>query len=274
MTPSQLQLLKLLQSDKFTEAQLRSAVLLLRSAAAGEISEKRLALITRIGRRGGYVEDLFGTMATASWLNETRFVAAYEAARAASVWTQDIRWRIYTLMVAADHGRRIEGNFVECGVDRGGTATAVLNYNGEDSFINRKFFLFDTFEGLVAEQMSDGEAQRDHFSSDRYPSVYEDVKQRFSSLPFVLPIKGAVPDSLAAYDGGPVAYLHIDMNVALPECAAFEFFWPLLTKGAPVIFDDYGFPLHTEQREALDITAKKLGTTIMMLPTGQGLTWR
>ena len=169
---------------------------------------------------------------------------------------------------------RIEGNFVECGVDRGGTATAVLNYNGEDSFINRKFFLFDTFEGLVAEQMSDGEAQRDHFSSDRYPSVYEDVKQRFSSLPFVLPIKGAVPDSLAAYDGGPVAYLHIDMNVALPECAAFEFFWPLLTKGAPVIFDDYGFPLHTEQREALDITAKKLGTTIMMLPTGQGLTWR
>jgi hypothetical protein len=64
------------------------------------------------------------------------------------------------------------------------------------------------------------------------------------------------------------------MNVVLPEVAALRFFWPLLLPGAPVIFDDYGFPRHSAQRIALDELAKELGTQIMMLPTGQGLLWK
>lgn len=58
------------------------------------------------------------------------------------------------------------------------------------------------------------------------------------------------------FKGTSVGYLHIDMNVAYPESAALAFFSPYLAKGAPVIVDDYGFPLHRIQKEVREQTRK------------------
>ena len=152
----------------------------------------------------------------------------------------------------ATQAARREGDFIECGVDRGGSTMCVINYVGRESFSGRTFYLFDTFSGLAKEQMQPEEVTLNLSSKDRFPEVLDLVKETFSDHEFLRIIPGAVPNTLDAFEGGPVAYLHIDMNVALPECAAFEFFWPHLVKGAPVVFDDYGFPFHRKQKEALD----------------------
>lgn len=61
------------------------------------------------------------------------------------------------------------------------------------------------------------------------------------------------------------------MNIAEPERAAIEHFWPKLVSGAPVLLDDYGMVNHEPQKEAMDEFASKKGVKIFTVPTGQGL---
>lgn len=241
----------------------------------GDFPQDRLNFAVRLLRTAPYMEDLVATQATASsWLEDERFKKAYDAGKSISAWGLDIRWRCYTLMKCAERARDVEGDFVECGVDRGGTAMCVVDYIGREAFTDRLFYLFDTYEGVVAEQMTSEETGLSKLPETRYPDVYEHVVKTYSDMPFAKVVRGRVPDTLSEFKPGPVAYLHIDMNVAMPECAALEFYWPHLSKGAPVIFDDYGFPYHSTQKTELDALAAKLGTSIMMLPTGQGLLWK
>lgn len=232
---------------------------------------ERLAHVSRVTRGDLRFDDALLTIAETDWMDEPAFATAYREARASSSWGRDLRWRVSTLVRLAANARRQKGDFVECGVDTGGTALAVMAYLGDATFAERRFFLFDTFEGLVGSQMTPDELEAGLGGEARYPPVLEKVRETFAGRPYARIVPGVVPETLAAYDGDQVAFLHIDMNVALPEVAAFEFFWPFLAPGAPVVFDDYGFPKHQAQRAALDAVAKRFEVEILMLPTCQGI---
>lgn len=52
-----------------------------------------------------------------------------EKARETGSWNgSDLRWRVYTACWAAKHASVIPGDFVECGVNRGGMSLAVMEY--------------------------------------------------------------------------------------------------------------------------------------------------
>ena len=246
----------------------------LKSFEDGQLEDKRFRKLWNWFKQSKYIEDSLASVADAHWLEEARFRGAYRAGKSISVWKEDIRWRVYTLLKCAEKSANLEGDFVECGVDRGGTAMCVMHYLKSKAFKGKKFYLFDTFQGLDVSQLSEEELALTRIEDGRYPNVLAEVEANFSTRKFTKIIPGAVPETLSAFKGKKVAYLHIDMNVAYPEVAALEFFWPLLVKGAPVIFDDYGFPYHSIQRKALDEAAERLGTSIMMLPTCQGLMWK
>ena len=61
------------------------------------------------------------------------------------------------------------------------------------------------------------------------------------------------------------------MNCALPEREALAHFWPLLSPGGIILFDDYVYYGHQANTAALDEVAALLGLKILDLPTGQGL---
>ncbi len=109
---------------------------------------------------------------------------------------------------------------------------------------------------------------------DRYPDVADIARANFADKAYARIVEGIVPETLTAYTGSKVAFLHIDMNAAYPEVEAFRHFWHLLAPGAPVVFDDYGFPRHRAQRRALDEVAAALDVEIMMLPTCQGIVFK
>jgi hypothetical protein len=236
-----------------------------------ESEDVQLAEIIRIGRLARSAEDGLISIAEPAWLQDPRFVDAYAEAKGIAAWGRDIRWRVQTLVKVAATAAHLEGDFVECGVDTGGTARAVMAYLGNEAFAGRAFYLFDTFRGMVPEQLTDEERVTDETRGDRYPDVSDTVRANFADKPFVRIVQGAVPDTLSSYDGEQVAYLHIDMNATVPEVGALRFFWPKLAPGAPVVFDDYGFPRHAPQRRALDALAAEFGVEIIMLPTCQGL---
>jgi hypothetical protein len=246
------------------------------------VARKKLKLIGDILRRPdghrrvlvrgplSYNEDLLATRATTAWLDEERFQAAYSRARAVSVWGVDIRWRVYVACWAATHALHLEGDFVECGVDRGGLATAILHYL-DFGRCAKTMYLLDTFQGLVHEQMTEREQRDIPVREGRYVDSYQDVVARFSAYPNIKVIRGRIPETLAQVSAEAVAYLSIDMNVAYPEIAAAEFFWERLSHGAVILLDDYGFPRHGEQREAFDKFAAERSVKVLALPTGQGL---
>jgi hypothetical protein len=97
------------------------------------------------------------------------------------------------------------------------------------------------------------------------------VRANFSQLKNVQIIQGPVPDTLGAVDTQKIAYLHLDMNCASPEVAAFNYFWEGLVPGAFVLFDDYAYHSFEPQKSALDAAAATKVLKIVSLPTGQGL---
>lgn len=185
--------------------------------------------------------------------------------------TVHIEWRVHMICWAAHHASRLEGDFVECGVNTGIFSLAICNYLDFNS-LDKQFFLFDTFCGIPEAQMLESELV-DRLESNEaiYKECFEECRENFSLYPRVQLVRGMVPDSLSTVEIEKVSYLSIDMNIAKPELAAMEYFWDKLVTGAVVVFDDYGFSHFSEQKVALDGFASKKGVKIATLPTGQGL---
>jgi hypothetical protein len=138
--------------------------------------------------------------------------------------------------------------------------------------LDKRFFLFDTFRGIPFEQRSPSERRSvsAHYVGP-YSECYEVTKARFAEFPRAQLVRGKVPDTLTTVQIDRVAYLSIDMNIAYPERAAIEFFWPKLSPSAIVVLDDYGWLGHGEQKRSLAEFARSVDVAILMLPTGQGL---
>jgi hypothetical protein len=99
----------------------------------------------------------------------------------------------------------------------------------------------------------------------------ERIRRNFASWPHAIIVRGRVPEVLPQVTCEAIAFLHLDMNSALPERAALEHFWPRLSRGAVVLFDDYAYRGYEEQGDSIDAVAASVGATVLALPTGQGL---
>ena len=182
-----------------------------------------------------------------------------------------LHWRVYTCLWAAEQARSLEGDFVECGVNSGIISRAICEYL-DFARLSKRFFLFDTFQGIPEEQASAEEREHARSKNKRiYRECYAETKQTFAPFPNVTLIRGKVPDTLATVSIEKVAYLSIDMNLVLPEIAALEFFWERLVPGGIVVLDDYAFEGHRQQHDAVDAFAAKRGVPVYTSPTGQGL---
>jgi O-methyltransferase len=181
-------------------------------------------------------------------------------------------WRTMISCWAGQHATRIPGDFVECGVNTGIVSLAICEYVDFNK-TEKSFWLFDTYCGIPPEQISKEElkAGRIQENVSYYPECYELAKRNFAPFPKAHLVRGRVPDTLASVPIEAVAYLHLDMNIAYPERAAIEYFWPKMSVGGIVLLDDYGWTPYRAQKDTLDEFARLNGVEIMMLPTGHGL---
>lgn len=218
---------------------------------------------------------------TVDFVDDPAFMTAYQLGMAgAREFLQragapaDVRheWPVLVCCWAAWHATRLAGDFVECGTNTGIMATAVCQYV-DFNRLDKSFYLFDTYDGIPSEQMSEAERRlgREALSKAVYRDCYEATKRSFAHYPRVQLVRGIVPDTLSTVQIDRVCYLSLDMNIVLPEIAAIEYFWDKLSPGAPVVLDDYGKAKFIEQKRAMDAFAARRGVKILNLPTGQGL---
>jgi hypothetical protein len=217
-----------------------------------------------------YNEDEFITAHNCDFMKDKRFMDCYNAAVKAGLAVSDkIHWRAHVCCWAATQGEVLEGDFVECGVNKGFLSKIVVDYL-DFGKLPKTFYLMDTYEGLVDRYITKEEKKKG-VKAGGYEPCYEFVVNTFKRYKNVKVIKGTIPDTLVQITARKVAYLSIDMNCVLPEIAAIEYFWDKLVPGAVVILDDYGHSGHELQKYAFDEFVKKKGVEILSLPTGQGL---
>jgi O-methyltransferase len=221
-----------------------------------------------------YQADGVITSNNCDFINEPRFKKAYLAAEATNPWKGfSMPWRVYIVCSLADQVKHLKGDFVECGVNTGAYSRAVIDYINFNS-LDKTFYLLDTYQGLVREQVTDEELKAgvgEYLNA--YVDVYEQVIETFRPFRTKV-IKGAVPGTLSQCNSNQIAYLSIDMNVVEPEIAAANYFWDKLVSGGVMILDDYGFPAHLAQKKAFDHFAKEKSVSIIYIPTGQAIIFK
>jgi hypothetical protein len=219
--------------------------------------------------RPTYSQDGLATIHSCDFINDPEFRAAYAKGAATGSWA-NVEWRAHVYSWLALQAFRLSGDFVECGVNRGGYARMVFEYL---PFVasGKRFYLMDTFNGFDSTLLSPEEIDRGILRSYQYSECFEDVKRTFAPFPNAVLVRGIIPATLTQVMAKEVAFLSIDMNCVEPEIAAAEYFWDHLVPGAIMLLDDYGHPLHVDQKRAFDQFAAQKGVKILHLPTEQGV---
>jgi hypothetical protein len=233
---------------------------------------------TALNTRDYYSSDGLFTPHQPRFLKDSRFQQAYQRGIAASRGVDpNLEWRLHIGLWAASRALEADGDFVECGVNAGFISSAILEYLNWES-TGKQFYLVDTFAGPPLAQYSSDEVQqgrdevaRQAAASGAYVTDLERVRSNFAQWPSAKVMQGEVPGILPQLPLTQAAFVHLDLNSAPPECAALEFFWPILSARGIILLDDYAYWNSSTQGNALDAVAARLGFDILSLPTGQGL---
>lgn len=221
-----------------------------------------------------YKADGVVTSNNADFLKDLRFLKAYQLAESTNPWPHfSMQWRTYIICALAEQVKKLPGDFVECGVNTGAYARALIDYIDFNS-TGKTFYLFDTYEGLVADQINDKELLNGIGQYlNTYTDVYEQVCDTFKPFNTKI-IRGMVPNTLLECTSSEICYLSIDMNVSAPEIAALNYFWDKIVSHGVIILDDYGFPGHEEQKNAFDKFAAEKEVPLLYIPTGQAIIFK
>jgi O-methyltransferase len=163
-------------------------------------------------------------------------------------------WRLHTLTWASKMALKVEGDFIECGVFMGFKSCFLAHYLNFGT-LDRRFHLFDTFEGRPEKYPGAPQPPGTH----QRAGLHDYVVRRFSPWPNFVVHKGMVPDDVdQAALPEKIAYLHLDMNAPVPERAALEMMFDRMPPGA-------------DQKVAADDFFRGRVQPVMELPTGQGV---
>ena len=172
---------------------------------------------------GAYDQDGLRSVHNHDFMTDKLFSKAYQRGCDADS-DHRIHWRIHIGIWAAVTASRLEGDFVECGVNRGFLSSAIMEFLDWNS-MDKTFYLLDTFAGLAPDQSSDAELKNGEAMTAKgyYCKGVDPIQRNFSQWHNVRIIQGTVPQTLDQVDTQKVAYLHLDMNCAKPEAARRAF---------------------------------------------------
>lgn len=192
-------------------------------------------------------------------------VATYHRVKPYTMTTPE---RIASLVNAVNYlvKNNIEGDFVECGVWRGGSTMAAIDTLIKAKDTTREIYLYDTFEGMsepteadkvftgtTADHLMNTTDKEDPTSVWCY-SALDEVQQNVGTLKYpsqkVHYIKGKVEDTIPGTMPGKIALLRLDTDWYESTAHELKYLYPLLVPGGVIIIDDYG---HWEgARKAVD----------------------
>ncbi|WP_222706986.1 TylF/MycF/NovP-related O-methyltransferase [Neolewinella aurantiaca] len=189
-------------------------------------------------------------------LGDKEFMDLYKDCRPFTMTSPE---RMYSLYNSVNYvlDKKIPGDFVECGVWRGGSSMMIAKCLAKRGVQDRKIYLYDTYEGMSKPDDNDftvdtkedamikfESTSKSEDSSDWCYASIDEVKQNMfntgynqKNLHF---IKGKVEDTIPGTIPGQIALLRLDTDWYQSTKHELEYLYPLLEKNGVLIIDDFG----------------------------------
>ena len=162
--------------------------------------------------------------------------------------------RCYALYTSVKYilKNNIPGDFVECGVWKGGSSMLVALLLKKENIADRKIYLYDTFAGMTEPGDHDGEEEKlewkmnkkDDGSSNWCFATYEEASANMEGTGYspvnIKLIKGKVEDTIPETIPAKIALLRLDTDWYESTKHELIHLFPLLEKFGVLIIDDYG----------------------------------
>ncbi|MGH7175324.1 MAG: TylF/MycF/NovP-related O-methyltransferase [Minisyncoccia bacterium] len=215
-------------------------------------------------------------------LRETGFAPIMEKSRE---YTKVDEGRSFGLYKAVEYLCRnnIEGDFVECGVWRGGQAMIMAYTLLQENDVSRTIWLYDTYAGMSEPTEDDvsiltKEKAKTLLLKDKSPegilsyAPMEEVKRNvvstgYSPNNFAF-VKGKVEDTIPDQMPKKVALLRLDTDWYESTYHELVHLFPRLVKGGVLIIDDYGS--WEGSRKAVDQYIKEKNVKILLNRVSNG----
>ena len=168
--------------------------------------------------------------------------------------------RVYALKSAITYiiKNKIKGDFVECGVWKGGSCMLMAKTLVNEGEKERKIWMYDTFDGMTEPTDDDCEIETNVSGSDLLKNTpkntdkfnmwayapLEMVKKNMKKTMFpeecIHFIEGKVENTLSKIKPQNIALLRLDTDWYESTKCELEQLYPLLSIGGVLIVDDYG----------------------------------
>ncbi|HVS70147.1 MAG TPA: TylF/MycF/NovP-related O-methyltransferase [Phycisphaerae bacterium] len=153
-------------------------------------------------------------------------------------------FELYNLDQLLKQVEHVPGHLAEVGVYRGGTAKHLSKFASKQS---RELHLFDTFEGMPPTDSTKDWHKQGDFADTSLDSVRELVQG--DQVTFH---KGFFPATATPIPQKTFSFVHIDVDIYQSVVDCCEFFYPRMTRGGIMLFDDYGRPTCPGAKRAVD----------------------
>jgi hypothetical protein len=145
--------------------------------------------------------------------------------------------------VLCEYAGRLNGNFAELGVFRGGSALILCSLKRDNPL-----YLFDTFAGNPGGDEFDAESTL----LGTYKGDLEEVKQLLKDYDKVYITQGIFPD--VEIEERTYCFVHIDVDSHKATKAGLDYFYPRMDAGGVIIIHD--IPLEPVTRAVHDFCVK------------------
>jgi O-methyltransferase len=135
---------------------------------------------------------------------------------------------------------------VECGTWQGGMAAALIDFCGR----NRRYFFFDSFQGLPPAKEIDGQKARAWQANTSGAEFYDNCRSSVETFcdtirrtgihpSKVQVVEGFFEQSLPGFDSPEIVVLRLDADWYESTIICLQKFWDHLVPGGIILIDDY-----------------------------------
>ena len=174
--------------------------------------------------------------------------------------------RLYSLLLNINQvmADGVPGDFAEIGVYRGNSAAVLAHYGRRHG---RSLFLFDTYEGFEARDLTGIDAGRSQAFADTTLAL---VRQNVGDEAVVY-VKGYFPATVTEdMAQRRYAVVHLDCDLYAPIKAGLEFFYDRLSPGGILIIHDYANPCWDGAKRAVDEFMPRIAENLVLMPDKSG----
>lgn len=160
-------------------------------------------------------------------------------------------WALLHLAAIVQHvlAEDIRGDFVDCGVWRGGSSFLMGELLRQAKITDRKVWMFDSFQGLPPPQDKDGEDAFAYAQDTASPLYYDNCRVDLQEVrehsrllgleEYCKIVPGWFEDTLPVAGVGDIALLHIDCDWYASVKCCLQYLYDAVVPGGFVILDDY-----------------------------------